>query len=99
MRSLRERLAAAHERVAQALENEGFELFAEPKAGLFLWAKHPEIESAAELAYKAAEQDISLGPGHLFTPNLTPSPWLRFNVAYTDEPQVWAFLKEQARTV
>jgi len=97
LRSLRERLADAHQRVAQALENQGFELFAEPKAGLFLWAHHPDIQNAAELAYKAAEQDISLGPGHLFTPNLTPSPWLRFNVAYTDEPQVWAFLKQQTQ--
>jgi DNA-binding transcriptional MocR family regulator len=94
---LRERLADAHQRVAQALENQGFKLFAEPKAGLFLWAHHPDIQNAAELAYKAAEQDISLGPGHLFTPNLTPSPWLRFNVAYTDEPQVWAFLKQQTQ--
>jgi DNA-binding transcriptional MocR family regulator len=97
LRSLRERLADAHQRVAHALENRGFEIFAEPKAGLFLWAHHPDIQNAAELAYKAAEQDISLGPGHLFTPNLTPSPWLRFNVAYTDEPQVWAFLKQQTQ--
>ena len=97
LRGLRERLADAHQRVAQALENQGFELFAEPKAGLFLWAHHPGIQNAAELAYKAAEQDISLGPGHLFTPHLTPSPWLRFNVAYTDEPQVWAFLKAQTQ--
>lgn len=96
LRSLREKLATAHQRVAQGLENKGFVLFAEPKAGLFLWAHHPDIDNAAELAYKAAEQDISLGPGHLFTPNLTPSPWLRFNVAYTDEPQVLAFLKAQA---
>ena len=95
LRGLRERLADAHQRVGQALENKGFELFAEPKAGLFLWAQHPGMQNAAELAYKAAEQDISLGPGHLFTPNLTPSPWLRFNVAYTDVPPVWAFLKEQ----
>ena len=97
LRGLRERLADAHQRVAQALENQGFELFAEPKAGLFLWAHHPGIQNAAELAYQAAEQDISLGPGHLFTPHLTPSPWLRFNVAYTDEPQVWAFLKAQTQ--
>ena len=97
LRGLRDRLATAHQRVAQALENKGFEIFSEPKAGLFLWAQHPDIHDAAELAYKAAEQDISLGPGHLFTPNLTPSPWLRFNVAYTDEPQVWAFLKVQTR--
>ena len=67
---LRERLAQAHQRVAQQLENLGFELFCEPKAGMFLWARHPEIQNATELAYRAAEQDILLGPGHLFAPDL-----------------------------
>lgn len=95
LRGLRERLAQAHQRVAQQLENLGFELFCEPKAGMFLWARHPEIANATELAYKAAEQDILLGPGHLFAPDLQPSPWFRFNVAFTEEPQVLAFLQSQ----
>ncbi|HEY9094742.1 MAG TPA: PLP-dependent aminotransferase family protein [Hydrogenophaga sp.] len=95
LRSLRERLGTAHQHVAQALEANGFELFSEPKAGMFLWARHPEIKNAAELAYEAAEQDILLGPGHLFAPDLAPSPWFRFNVAFTDEPKVLAFLKDQ----
>ncbi len=97
LRGLRERLALAHQRVAQQLENIGFELFCEPKAGMFLWARHPDIPNATELAYKAAEQDILLGPGHLFTPDLQPSPWLRFNVAFTEEPAVRAFLEGQLR--
>jgi hypothetical protein len=98
LRSLRERLAQAHQRVAQQLENIGFELFCEPKAGMFLWARHPDIGNATELAYQAAEQDILLGPGHLFTPDLQPSPWLRFNVAFTQQPPVLAFLQEQGPT-
>jgi DNA-binding transcriptional MocR family regulator len=81
--------------VAQQLEGVGFELFCEPKAGMFLWARHPDIQNATELAYKAAEQDILLGPGHLFAPDLQPSPWCRFNVAFSEEPQVLAFLKAQ----
>lgn len=95
LRGLRERLAQAHQRVAQQLENIGFELFCEPKAGMFLWARHPGITNATEIAYKAAEQDILLGPGHLFTPDLQPSPWLRFNVAYTEQSEVLAFLQAQ----
>jgi len=99
LRSLRERLAQAHQRVAQQLENIGFELFCEPKAGMFLWARHPDIGNATELAYQAAEQDILLGPGHLFTPDLQPSPWLRFNVAYAEHPEVLAFLKAHRSAV
>lgn len=98
LRGLRERLAQAHQRVGQALEGLGFELFSEPKAGMFLWARHPDIQNATELAYQAAEQDILLGPGHLFEPDLQPSPWLRFNVAFTEEPQVLAFLGNQRET-
>jgi DNA-binding transcriptional MocR family regulator len=93
LRGLRERLQQTHQRVAQQLESVGFELFCEPKAGMFLWARHPNIQNATELAYKAAEQDILLGPGALFTPDLQPSPWFRFNVAFAEEPRVMAFLK------
>lgn len=95
LRGLRERLGQAHQRVAQQLENIGFELFCEPKAGMFLWARHPAIQNATELAYKAAEQDILLGPGHLFSTDLQPSPWLRFNVAFAEQPEVLAFLQAQ----
>lgn len=98
LRGLRERLAQAHQRVAQSLESLGFELFCEPKAGMFLWARHPEIQNATELAYQAAEQDILLGPGHLFDPDLQPSPWFRFNVAFTDDPRVLSFLSDHRHT-
>lgn len=94
LRGLRERLAQAHQRVGQALESLGFDLFCEPKAGMFLWARHPDIQNATELAYQAAEQDILLGPGHLFDPELRPSPWFRFNVAFTDDPRVLSFLSD-----
>ena len=47
---------------------------------------------AGELAYKAAEQDILLGPGHLFSVDLEPSPWLRFNVAWSDDDALLRFL-------
>ncbi len=98
LRGLRERLAQAHQRVGQALEGLGFDLFCEPKAGMFLWARHPDIQNATELAYQAAEQDILLGPGHLFDPELQPSPWFRFNVAFTDDPRVLSFLSDHRHT-
>ncbi len=96
LRGLRERLAKAHGEAAAGLLKIGFEIFCEPKAGIFLWARHPDLPNAAELAYKAAEQDILLGPGHLFSPDLQPSAWLRFNVAFCDDPAVFSFLEECA---
>ena len=95
IKGVRERLAKAHETAASRLLSIGFEIFSEPKAGIFLWARHPDMPNAAELAYKAAEQDILLGPGHLFSPDLQASAWLRFNVAFCDDPAVFAFLENQ----
>ncbi|TSE19907.1 HTH-type transcriptional regulator NorG [Tepidimonas alkaliphilus] len=92
LRSLRQRLAAAQQAAAERLQRLGFELFAQPGAGMFLWARHPAIDNASTLAYQAAEHDILLGPGHLFGLDLAPSPWLRFNVAFCDDEALWSFL-------
>ena len=99
VKNLRERLAKAHEGAASRLLKIGFEIFCEPKAGIFLWAKHPAIADSAELAYKATEQDILLGPGHLFSPDLQPSPWLRFNIIFCDEPALFTFLEQQCQAL
>lgn len=93
LRGLRDRLARSHQTVAQKLETHGFELFNEPKAGMFLWARHPCVDNATELAYQARENDILLGPGHLFTIDQRPSPWMRFNVAFGEDERLWTFLQ------
>lgn len=97
LRALRQRLAEAHQRTADRLERQGFELFAQPGAGMFLWARHPAIDNATTVAYQAAEQDILLGPGHLFGLDLSPSPWLRFNVAFCEDEALWRFLADVTR--
>lgn len=93
LRGLRDRLARAHQAVAEKLDGLGFELFNEPKAGMFLWARHPQVDNATEVAYQATEHDILLGPGHLFSTDLQPSPWMRFNVAFGDDERLWAYLR------
>jgi DNA-binding transcriptional MocR family regulator len=97
VKGLRERLAKVHVSSASSLLKLGFEIFCEPKAGIFLWARHPALPDSAELAYKAAEQDILLGPGHLFSPELKTSAWLRFNVIFCDEPALFEFLERSTR--
>lgn len=95
LKGLRERLAEAHQRVASRLHRQGFELFAEPKAGMFLWARHPAVPDPVALSNRAAEHDIMLGPGHLFSADLAPTPWMRFNVAFGGDERLWRFLDEQ----
>lgn len=95
LKCLRDRLARAHDSTAQQLLHLGFELFAEPKAGIFLWARHPKLPDATELAYRAGEEDMLLGPGTLFSPAMHPSPWLRFNVSFCEDPNIFRFFASQ----
>lgn len=93
VKSLRDRLAAAHDTVTSRLLGLGFELFCEPKAGLFVWARHPRLPDSAALALEAATQGILLGPGHLFdTDDAGPGPWFRFNVAFSLDDTLYEFL-------
>ncbi|BAL96832.1 aminotransferase-like domain-containing protein [Rubrivivax gelatinosus] len=95
LKSLRDRLAAAHGVVGQRLLQLGFELFSEPKAGLYLWARHPDLLDGAELSRAAAAHGIMLGPGELFLVDRRPTGWMRFNVAFSNDERLWRFLGEQ----
>lgn len=95
LKALRERLAEAHQQVGGRLAGLGFELFAQPGAGMFLWARHPGLPDAPALANRAAEGDIMLGPGHLFRAGLEPTDWMRFNVAFSGDERLFAFLARE----
>ena len=97
LKSLRDRLAQAHGVVAQRLTELGFELFSEPKAGMYLWARHPDLTDCIELSQQAVRAGMMLGPGHLFLTEPRPTGWLRFNVAFSDDERVYRFLAEQIR--
>jgi len=93
IKSLRERLSIAQEQTCQRLEQAGLELFCEPKAGLFVWARHPDFDDSATLCADAIEANILLAPGHLFMVDGDRSPWMRFNVAFSDNPPLFTFLQ------
>jgi len=95
LKALRTRLAQAHERCGQSLAALGFELFHEPKAGMFLWARHPALADPVALSNRAAQHDVMLGPGHLFSATLQPMDWMRFNVAFADDARLRAFLEAE----
>ena len=91
---VRGRLAECTDRALRMLERCNFEVLNEPVGGLFVWARAPGMQDAARLASQAAEEGIMLAPGHIFRPQTEPSPWLRFNVAYTQDPRLETFLKK-----
>jgi len=92
LRSLHERLAEAHQQVAQRLTGLGFEIFNETKAGLYQWVRHPDLTDSAALTREAAHEGLMLGPGHLFLVEPRPTAWLRFNVAFSTDARVMDFL-------
>lgn len=88
------RLREAADKTLRLLERVGMEAYAEPAGGMFVWARAPGLEDAARLATQAAAADIMLAPGHIFRPQLQASPWIRFNVGYTQDPRLERFLGE-----
>ncbi|MDY0747367.1 PLP-dependent aminotransferase family protein [Paucibacter sp. R3-3] len=92
---LRTRLAAAQQDVSAQLRQLGFELHTQADAGMYVWARHPDVPDAAELSQQAAQNGIMLGPGHLFYAEPRQSGWLRFNVAFSGAPRLWAYLGAQ----
>ena len=95
LKSLRERLAEAHRSVGRRLQALGFELFHEPEAGMYLWARHPDLPDSAELSMEGTGEGIMLGPGALFLVEPRPTGWLRFNVAFCSDERLWRFLEQR----
>jgi DNA-binding transcriptional MocR family regulator len=87
---LRGRLDAARDRTARALEKMGAKLFAEPAAGIFLWADLGRDTNA--IAVEAAGEDILCAPGSLFSPTQLPSTWMRVSAATSLNPAATKFL-------
>lgn len=91
---LQGRLAQATEASLRMLQRVGYEVFHEPKGGVFLWARPPGIDDVAALATRAARAGIMLAPGKVFRPQMQASPWLRLNVAFATDPRLERFLAE-----
>ncbi len=88
------RLADAITGTLRLLERSGLKIYAEPQGGMFVWAQAPGIADSVHLATQAAQSGILLAPGNIFRPQMQPSPWMRFNVAYALDPRLERFLGE-----
>ncbi|WP_321796045.1 PLP-dependent aminotransferase family protein [Caballeronia sp. J97] len=94
---LRDRLAAAQEKTCRRLEASGFEVFCEPRSGMFVWARPSDADvDSSRLAELALQQKILLAPGHLFFAGRVKTGWLRFNVAHCNFDRLFSFLSDAA---
>jgi len=95
---IRERLTEAHSRVTRRMTDLGMEIFSQPGAGLFLWARVSANSSGNRLAQQALRDGIWLAPGSYFDATEADTPWLRFNVAYAESEALWRFLESATQT-
>ena len=95
---LRSRLGAARERLLATLDSLGLEPLAIPEGGMFVsagWRAAPSATlNARVIADAALQARIAPAPGEFFQVGESRSIWFRFNVAYSDDPRLHAFLRE-----
>ncbi|WP_158897880.1 PLP-dependent aminotransferase family protein [Burkholderia sp. L27(2015)] len=90
---LGDRLARARGQVSTRLADSGMTLLAEPAGGMFVCASLPEgAPHAREVAQQALAAGVILAPGEFFMASGVPTHWLRFNVAFSDDPRLYRFL-------
>lgn len=65
-----------------------------PQAGMFLWCRLPDNNSATELANRCLSQGVVLAPGNAFSQSKNAENFMRFNVAQMSNSKVFEVLAE-----
>ena len=59
---------------------------------MFLWCRLPEGLDSAVIAQRLLAQDIVLAPGNVYSLSQSASRFMRFNVAQSGDPRLFAAL-------
>ncbi|OQS28259.1 hypothetical protein B0T40_24870 [Chromobacterium haemolyticum] len=89
---LRLRLNRQMAATLQTLEANGWQVFAEPQGGMFVWARTGRHSFEAMQA-EAAKRGVLLSPGSGFMPGGEDNDWLRINVAYAGDARALGFFE------
>jgi DNA-binding transcriptional MocR family regulator len=93
---LRRRMRDALGATVQTLEDAGWEVFEKPLGGKFVWARVPHVGDSRRLIECGTPLGVTIAPGSYFRPNAEPSPWVRINAAYANDPRAHAFFHAAA---
>jgi DNA-binding transcriptional MocR family regulator len=93
MEAIRARLSRAMGETTGRLKALGITPWTEPQAGMFLWCRLPEGIDASDIARTALTANVVLAPGNAFSLSQTASGFLRFNVAQSEDEQIFKVLK------
>ncbi|MES2038737.1 MAG: PLP-dependent aminotransferase family protein [Pseudomonadota bacterium] len=90
--AVRSKLRRIRPRVKKELADSGLTLWSDPEEGLFLWASSEGVDMT-QLALKGIDENIVLAPGNVFSVSGTAQHFMRFNVAHTQHPNLFEFLR------
>ena len=94
-------LEAGRERAIDSLRGAGMTPLAKPRGGMFVsagWSDAPGAHFNGKIiADQALKAGILLSPCDFFMLRQPETIWFRFNVAYTDHPQLLTFLRHICR--
>ncbi|WGD56879.1 PLP-dependent aminotransferase family protein [Bradyrhizobium sp. CB1650] len=99
MDELRQKLARARRDVARKLQALGIEPWLTPRGGFFLWCRLVDGQDATQVARAALQEDVVLAPGNVFSVSQTASPFLRFNVAQSNDPRMWDVMRRALKAI
>jgi DNA-binding transcriptional MocR family regulator len=88
---LRRRMSDALGATTRTLEAHGWQLFAPPAGGKFVWARVPHIDDSQALVGCAAACGVTIAAGNYFRPHAESSPWIRINAAYAQDRRAHEF--------
>lgn len=91
--AIRTRLAPLMARTLERLAEARLTPWLRPRGGLFVWAMLPEGLDSAAVARAALAENIVLAPGNVFSVGQTAGRFLRFNVAQSADPRIFAVLR------
>ncbi|WP_394213327.1 PLP-dependent aminotransferase family protein [Psychrobacter piscatorii] len=92
MNALYHRLALMRAQVLRRLAAVGITPWLVPQAGMFLWCRLPEGQSASLLANHCMTHGVVLAPGSVFSQADDADSFMRFNVAQSTDPRVFEVL-------
>ncbi len=94
MTALHTRLARARAQTVPRLTKLGIVPWLIPQAGMFLWCKLPDNNSAAALANHCLSQGVVLAPGDTFSQAKNAGSFMRFNVAQANDTKIFEVLAQ-----
>ena len=94
---VRTRLATFRQGARTMLGEAGVGLEAAAADGVFLWGRIPGMDDGDALVKKALDAGILLAKGGLFSPSGRFADYLRFNVAFSCDPRLAAFLQSEIK--